>query len=110
MRMELVGSRALAKSLPSKWSRIKRQKRHRRNVAEMKRVLDVTMPAIGPIEPVTISMLANTSSKVPRVEIGTTSFTWIARVVAHQLSNIDASADDDGEAQDGADASCPSQD
>ena len=105
-----VGSENMAKRLPSKWSRIKRQKRHRRGIAEMKDIVDVTMPAIGPIEPVTISMLANTSSKVPRVEIGTTSFTWIARVVAHQLSNMDASADDDGEAQDGADPACPSQD
>ena len=76
----------------------------------MKMILDVTMPAIGPIEPVTISMITNTSSKVPSVEIGTKSCTWIARAVAHQLSNIDASADDDGEAQDGADPSCPSED
>ena len=110
MRLELVGNENLAKRLPSKRSRIKRQKRHHKGIINLKKAVDVTMPAIGPIEPVTISMLANTSSKVPRVEIGTTSFTWIARVVAHQLSNLDAHADDDGEAHDGADQSCPSQD
>ena len=110
MRIELVGSEHMAKRLPSKWSRIKRQKRHRRGIEEMKDIVDVTMPAIGPIEPVTISMITNTSSKVPRMEVGTTSFTWIARAVAHQLSDRDPSADDDGEAHDAAAQSCPSED
>ena len=90
MRTIVAGSSARAKELPLQWSKIRQSKKYRHAMMTMSAYVDVQSPSIGDIEPVTLTLVACTTSKVVSMKVTDAAITWLGRAVAHQLSHIES--------------------